>query len=449
MKTFIKFVLILLVAALLVAAGFGYGRWYSTRPASVANARTVLYYVDAMHPWYKSDKPGIAPDCGMKLVPVYADGKQGEAAQETRKVLRYEDPKDPKYTSDKPGLNPDTGNDLQPVYEAGPPNAFQLGQDKQQAIGVRYEVAGLSLAGDALRANGRVVADETRTIRIQARTEGWIDTVAADFTGKLIQKGQALFTLYSPDMLATQQELLLAMRGHKMMQGSSMEGSEANAMAMVGAARRRLELLKMPPEQIDEVQRTGQAIHSITVYAPAGGYVITRNAFPGQRVTPETELYTLTDLSRVWVMADVFEVDAARVRVGQAARVVLPGGGHLTARITYIQPQVDAATRTMKVRLELENPENRLKPDMYVDVAIDPGSTRRLMVSAEAVIDTGVTRTIFIDHGNGSLEPRQVETGARIGDRIEILKGLKTGERYAASGVFLLNSENQMKAGPK
>jgi Cu(I)/Ag(I) efflux system membrane fusion protein len=192
------------------------------------------------------------------------------------------------------------------------------------------------------------------------------------------------------------------------------------------------------------VERTGEAMHSITVYAPAGGYIITRNAFPGQRVTPDTELYTLTDLSHVWIMADVFEVDAARVHTGQSARI-----GNNVARITFIQPQADPATRTIKVRLELDNPDQTLKPDMYVDVVIATGGARRLMVPAEAVLDTGAIKTIFIDRGNGTLEPRQVTTGVHSGDRVEILTGLTAGERYTASGAFLLNSEYQMKAGPR
>jgi RND family efflux transporter MFP subunit len=172
-----------------------------------------------------------------------------------------------------------------------------------------------------------------------------------------------------------------------------------------------------------------------------------RNAFPGQRVTAETELYTLADLSGVWVMADIFEADAPRIRVAQAAHISLPGEAtsHF-ARITYIQPQIDAVTRTMKIRLEMANPNMQLKPDMFVDVAIDIASAPRLSVPAESVVDAGTTKTVFLDRGNGYFEPRDVETGERFDDRIEILKGLKAGDRIVISGTFLLNSETQMKA---
>lgn len=444
----VRFVLTFLAVGLVFVFGFGYGRWYSTRPAPKSE-RKILYYVDAMHPWYKSDKPGIAPDCGMKLQPVYADGtiRQGSEAP-ARKIVRYRDPQDPKYTSDKPGLNPATGNDLEPVYADQPtPGAIQISAEKQQLIGMRYGAAEWSSDGQALRFAGRVVADETRVTRVHAKVEGWIEGASVDFTGQLIKQGQPLLTLYSPELLASQQELLLAMKAKGLMQHSSMAESADNSAALVEAARRRLELWDLSQSQIDEIERTGKPIKSIPLYSPADGYVTARNAFPGQRITPETELYAITDLSRVWVMADVFEPDAPQIRLGQYATVSFPGSsGTLGARVAYLQPEVDPATRTMKVRLELANPGLKLKPEMFVDVLMQVGGGRLLTVPAEAVLDSGVTKTIFLDRGNGYFEPRQVETGQRISDRVEILKGLQPGERIVISAAFLLDSESQMKS---
>jgi RND family efflux transporter MFP subunit len=178
---------------------------------------------------------------------------------------------------------------------------------------------------------------------------------------------------------------------------------------------------------------------------------MSRNAFPGQKVTAETELYTLLDLSDVWVMADVFEADAQRVRVGQGGRVSFSGGESIFARVTYVQPQVDPATRTTKVRLELANPNMQLRPDMWVDVDLDFGGQRRLSVPTDAVLDAGTVKKVFVDRGNGYFEPRVVETGDRFSDggggRVEITKGLKAGEQIVTSGTFLLNSESQMKPG--
>ncbi|SPE42638.1 Efflux transporter, RND family, MFP subunit (fragment) [Candidatus Sulfopaludibacter sp. SbA3] len=213
----------------------------------------------------------------------------------------------------------------------------------------------------------------------------------------------------------------------------------------MAAARRRLELWDLSPEQVAEVERTGKAIKSITLYAPAAGYLTTRNAFPGQKIMPETELYAITDLSRVWVMADVSESDAPQVRLGQSARIELPGGAALSARVSYLQPQIDPTTRTLKARLDVANPGMRLRPDMFVDVEMQLGGARRLMVPADAVLDSGAAKTIFMDRGNGYLEPRQVETGQRLGGRVEIVKGLTADERIVISGAFLLNSESQMK----
>ncbi len=413
MMRLLKFLLFVVFVAALVAGGFGYGRWYSTRTAVAKDNRKPTYYVDPMHTWYKSDKPGIAPDCGMKLVPVYPDGSQG-------------------------------ASDAAPAD-----NSVRTAAEQQQLIGVRYETAAWSNPTDSLHAVGRVMADETRMTRVQARTDGWIDTVVADFTGKFIAKGEPLLTYYSPELHASEQEFLLAIKAVAAMQASSMHDSAANSHALVEASRKRLELLRMTPAQIDEVERTEKPLASITLFAPASGFITARNAFPGQKFTPETELYTLADLSQVWVIADVFEADAARVHVGQTARISFPGGGGtLTAKVAYIQPQVDPATRTLKVRFVMPNP-GALKPDMYADVELESGGTRRLMVPAEAVLDAGTSKTMFFDSGNGHFEPRTVETGERLGERVEILSGLKAGERYAASGVFLLNSDSQMKAGTK
>jgi len=411
------FFLALIGVGLVFVFGFGYGRWYSTRPVETKGERKILYYVDAMHPWYKSDKPGVAPDCGMKLEPVYAGGDGPIGA-----------------------------------HESPPPaDAVQVTPDQQHLIGVRYGEAEWSAEAETIHAAGRVVPDETRITRVQARTDGWITEVSTDFTGKFVTKGQPLLSLYSPELFAAQQEYLLALKARTVMRHSSMHESMANNDALAEASKRRLLLLNLTEAQIAGVEQTLKPVQSVVLYAPASGYVMTRNAFSGQRITAETELYTLVDLSSVWVMADVFEVDAQRVRPGQSAHVLIPGsGGSTFARVSYIQPQIDPVTRTLKVRLELANPRMQLRPDMWVDADIEMVGARRLSVPAGAVLDAGTMKTIFVDRGKGYFEPRMVETGARYtdgsGDRVEILKGLKAGERIVTSGTFLLNSESQMKS---
>jgi RND family efflux transporter MFP subunit len=448
----LRYLAALVGIGLIFVAGFGYGRWYSTRPAAVMQGRKVLYYVDSMHPWYRSDKPGIAPDCGMKLTAVYADGGAAGATaaastDDTRKILRYRDPKEPAYVSDKPGMNPATGNDLEPVYaDALPTGAIQVSADRQQLAGVRYGLAEVRAVTETIHAAGRVVPDERLMTRVQARAEGWITAVAADFVGKAVAKGEPLVTLYSPELVAAQSEFLLALRAKTVMRHSSMAETAGNNDSLAEAARRRLQLLNFTPEQVAELERTGKPQDSITLYAPATGYVMTRNAVKGQRVSAETELYTLADLRDVWVMAEILESDAPRVRMNQAARVLVAGSGaSLFARVAFIQPQVDPVTRTMKVRLELANPGGRLRPDSFADVTFELSGAARLSVPAEAVVDTGTSQTVFMDLGNGNFMPRAVRIGERFGDRVEILQGLAAGDRIVVSGAFLLNSETQMR----
>ena len=397
----------------MVAAAFLGGleleRWHAKPAAAGPAERKVLYWVDPMHPWYKSDKPGIAPDCGMKLVPMYA------------------------------------GEQLPNRVAA---NAVQVSPEKQQSIGVEYGTAEYETTADTIRAAARVTLDETKIVKVQTRLEGWIDRVFADFTGKYVKKGDPLATVYSPDALATQQEYLLALRAQHIMHDDAMPAMAAGNDNLVAAARKRLELWDISGPQIDEVGRTGKPIENLTVYAPASGYVTERNAFPKQHVTSDTVLYTLADLSSVWVLADVFEYEAAGVRLGQAATLTLDylPGRTFYGRVSYILPGVDPASRTLKARIAFDNPGGLLKPDMYGQVEIHTGGARRLMAPESAVLDSGDRQVVYVDRGNGNLEPRPVRVGEHVGGKVEILAGLTAGERIVTSGNFLLDSESQLKA---
>jgi RND family efflux transporter MFP subunit len=445
------------LAALLVvtlAFGGGYVIRATKSPGSAAKGRQILYYVDPMHPAYKSDKPGVAPDCGMTLEPVYADetASTGTGEHAGHTVLYYQDPQDPKYRADKPGLNPETGNTLEPVYAEAtppvPPGAIKISPERQQLIGVKFATVELSGQPRSIRSVGKVTFDETRVAHVHTRIDGWIEKVFVDFTGDFVKQGQPMLTIYSPEMLASQQELLLAARARDLMRDNPLASAAEHGNSLFEAARRRLELWQLKDDQIDQVLRTGQTIHSITVYAPASGFVSERKAFPNQKVTPDSDLYTITDLSRIWIVADVFESDITSIRIGDKAYVSFPNGNtpSLGARVTYIQPQVDPMTRTLKVRLDASNPGTRMKPDMYVNVEFGIAGARQLVVPAEAVLDTGDRQTVFVDLGNGYLEPRQVVVGERFGDRVAITSGLSAGERVVSSGTFLIDSESQLKA---
>jgi membrane fusion protein, copper/silver efflux system len=359
-----------------------------------------------MHPHVHSDKPGTCPICGMNLV----ERKEGEMPSSNRGI--------------------------------------QVSTEKQQLIGVRTGTAEVTTEARDIHAQGKVTYDETAISHVHSRVEGWIEDVFVDFTGKWVRRGEPMLTIYSPEMLASQRELLLAAKARKVLEKSTIAGTAGQTEAMFEAAKRRLELWEFSGPQIEQILASGEPIRYYTLYAHHSGYVTERKAFPHQKATPDMELYTIVDLSRVWVVADVFESDAALVRPGQNAKISLSylPGQSLNARVTFIQPEVDPTTRTIKVRLEAANPGQQLKPEMFVAVDLRIPSAPMLTVPAEAVLDSGTRKTVFLDKGDGRFEPREVEAGERRDGRVVITKGLSAGEKIAVSGVFLLDSETQLKS---
>ncbi|MBS1859066.1 MAG: efflux RND transporter periplasmic adaptor subunit [Acidobacteria bacterium] len=403
-------VISLLAIAAAAAGGYGYGRWYA-RPA--AGERTPLYWVDPMHPWYKSPRPGVAPDCNMQLVPVYP----GEEARYERRANRL------------------------------PPGTVQVATEKQQLIGVEYGTVDYGAVNSSIRAVARVTLDETRFTKVHSKLEGWIEEVFADFVGQQVHKGDPLLTIYSPEALASQQEFLLAGKAQHLLHDNPVHEMAGSTENLVAAARKRLELWDFTGAEIDRIASTGKAIQDVTVRAPLGGFIMERNAYPKQRVMADTTFYTIADLSEVWVIADVYEYEAAAIRLGTPATLTVTAypGRAFTGKVSYILPQVDPATRTLKVRIEFANPGFALKPDMFGEVEFQTGGARRLVVPATAVLNSGDRQTVFVDRGNGFFEPREVKIGEQGGGRIEILSGLRAGERIVISGNFLLDSESQLK----
>ena len=331
----------------------------------------------------------------------------------------------------------------------GPPEgAFQISPEKQQLIGVQYGTVEYQTISKTLRAVGKVAFDETKITRINPKVEGWIEDVYVDFTGKLVKKGQPLITIYSPDLVQTQQEYLLAVKGRKELGESPFPEATDFSKSLVESSRRRLELWDISDAQINELERRGTPTKTMTLYAPASGFVMTRNAFPKQRVTPDTELYSLVDLSTVWVIADIYEYEAADVKLGQSASVTLSSypGREFRGKITYIFPQVDSTTRTLKVRVELANSNYALKPDMYGDVTFNISYGRSLVVPQEAVMDSGSEQLVYVSRENGYFEPRKVQLGAKVDDKYIVVAGLKAGERVVTSGNFLIDSESKLKS---
>ena len=329
-----------------------------------------------------------------------------------------------------------------------PETAFKISPEKQQLIGVQYGTVEYQTISKSLRAVGKVAFDETKMSRINPKIEGWIEQVYVDFTGKLVKKGQPLLTIYSPDLVSTQEEYLLAIKGRRQLGESPFPEAVNFSESLVKSARRRLELWDISEEQIKDLEKRGTPSRTMTLYAPTSGFVTTRNAFPRQRVMPDTELYAIADLSNVWVIADIYEFEAADIKLGQPATVTISSypGRDFNGKITYIYPQVENSTRTLKVRVELANKGFLLKPDMYGDVTLNINYGNRLAVPQEAVMDSGSEQLVYVSLGDGYFEPRKVQLGAKVDNKYIVVAGLKAGERVVTSGNFLIDSESKLKS---
>ncbi len=323
----------------------------------------------------------------------------------------------------------------------------QISPTRLQEIGVTMAEAELKNVTDELHVPGNVDIDEQRLSYVQTRFAGWIQNVSANATYQYVSKGQRLFTIYSPELVSTEQEYLLAKRNQNAF-ATDMHGTAAEESDwLLQAAEERLRQFDVSPVAIATLKQTGQVQREIPVNSPASGYITERNALPNTYVQPDMKLYTIADLSTVWVYANVFQNDVGRLKPGNPAQVTVDAypGRNFTGRIDQILPQVDPATRTAKVRLVFRNPGVALKPGMYVNVGISVPLGRQLMIPASGVLQAGSRNVAFVDHGQGNLEPREIEVGPQLDDSLVVLKGLRAGERIVSSANFLVDSEAQLQ----
>jgi membrane fusion protein, copper/silver efflux system len=320
---------------------------------------------------------------------------------------------------------------------------------RQQLIGVRTAPVTRGPMQHTLRTVGVVRYDETSLADVNLRIEGWIRDLYVDYTGQPIQKAQPLFTLYSPDLLATQHEYLLALKTRDQMQRSVIPEARERAEQLVASARQRLALWSLPEEEILALEEKRQAPEVVVFRSPASGFVIEKQALRGMHVMPGQTLYKVANLSVVWVEADVYEQEMALARVGQRAKVTLDAypGESFDGRAIYIYPFVEENTRTVKVRFQFANPRGRLKPGMYANVEIQGREASGMTVPANALLDSGTDKLVFVAEGDGYFTPRPVKVGRNLGDRIQILDGVKEGEQVATGATFFLDSESQLRAG--
>src|SRR5882724_1815317 len=352
-------------------------------------------------------------------------------------------------TSNASESQPGAAGEMQMSNMQEAPRApIQLTPQRMQSIGIVLGKAESKLVNSELRFYGNVQVDERRQAYVQTRFAGWIRKVYADATCNFIGKGQPLFTIYSPDLVSTQQEYLLAKKNSEALQKSSVSGVALGAATLFSAAKERLLQWEVSPAEIQKLDQTGKAITDLTIHSPVSGYITQKNALPNMYVQPETMLYTIADLSDVWVLAQVFQSDAGRIKPGDPAQVTVDAYPDriFRGRVDQILPQLDVNTRTLPVRLVFANPGLKLRPGMYVNVYLKLPMGRQLVIPASAVFHTGSKNLVFAYSGEGTIEPREVELGSQVGDELVILKGLKAEEEIVTSANFLIDSEAQLQA---
>jgi Cu(I)/Ag(I) efflux system membrane fusion protein len=336
----------------------------------------------------------------------------------------------------------------------------EISSEQQKLIGVKTMKVSVMPMKKIIRTVGRVEVDESRQATINAKTEGWIEKLYVNTTGSYISKGQKIAEIYSPELLATQQEFLTALQwakdaadnksGTDKATSSPSELSKMlarDAAATLDAARQRLLLWDVSPAQIRTIEKTGKPVRTLTLYAPVSGYVTQKMVVAGMKIMPGEKMLDIADLSSLWVVADIYEYELPLVKVGHQATITLASlpGVELTSKIDYIYPDLSAQTRTAKVRLKLSNSNRQLKPQMFTNVEIKINLGNKLVIPESAVMDTGRAMVVYVDLGNGAFEPREIKTGMRANGYVEVLRGLKSGESVVAAANFLVDSEAQLK----
>ena len=335
-----------------------------------------------------------------------------------------------------------------PATTTTPRGDVTIDPRRQQLIGVRTVAAKRTEMMPTIRAVGTVRSAETRLADINLRLDGWIRELFVDYTGQPISKGQPLFALYSPDLLATENEYLLALKTREQLQSSQVADARERADQLVASARQRLALWGLPDAELRSLDEERRAHDTVTFRSPVTGVVMEKTAVQGMHVTAGQTLYKIADLSIVWVEADVYERETALVHVGGRATITLDAypGERFDGRVVYIYPYVDENTRTNKVRYEFANARGRLKPGMFANIEIAAPAGLAIVVPLNALLDSGQEQIVFIGHGDGYFEPRRVKVGRRVGDEVQILAGVKEGELVATGAAFFLDSESQLRA---
>lgn len=405
-----------------------------------------------MHPNYFSDKPGNCPICGMKLVPVNVEQPQSSAISGgDRKILYYRDAMNPAHTSPRPGKTPD-GMDLAPVYEdeaASEGGAVKIDPLTVQNIGVKTETVEMRSLKKDIRVSANIDLNETTVSIVNTKIMGWVEKLLVDFTGQPVKKGQPLLSLYSPDLVSTQDEYLQALRYRKGLPETASPDARKGADDLVASSKRRLMNWDIPESEIKALEDRGTPQKAMVIYSPSSGVVLEKMVVAGQNVAAGTALYKIADLSTVWAIANVFQEDLPYVKIGMETSVDLPSLPNRTfaGRVQFIAPVLDPTTKTAAVRIAIRNtPDFVLKPQMFANVeVVSPVAKSALSVSQQSVLHTGTRDIIIISLGNGLFRPQEVKVGMAAGGFVQVLSGLVEGQTIVTSAQFLLDSESNLK----
>ena len=327
------------------------------------------------------------------------------------------------------------------------PGTVQITPERQQLIGVKYGNVEMKPLEKVIRTVGRVDYDEKRIVTVSPKIGGWIEDLYVDFTGRFVKKGEPLLTIYSPELVSTQEEYLIALRAKKDLAKSSFPEVAGSGESLAESAKRRLKLWDITDDQIKALEESGQVKKTLTLHSPFSGFVLEKAAYKGMNVMPGVALFKLADLSVVWLYADIYEYELPFIRLGQEASIQLSyiPAETFRGKAIYIYPSLNPETRTAKVRFEIPNSHERLKPEMYANVEIKVHLGQKLVVPEGAIIDTGLRQLAIVDKGSGYFEPREVKVGAKVDNYYEVIKGLKAGERVVTSANFLIDSESKLK----
>src|SRR3984893_3070388 len=328
-------------------------------------------------------------------------------------------------------------------------SAIFVAPEKQQLIGMRTVAAEIGTLTKEIRIVGKVTYDETRLTHIHSKVSGYIEEVFADSVGKSVRAGDPLFTIYGPDLVATEQDFLLALRSRELLRTSTLASAAQGSENLIAAAKERLRLWDVTDQEIQRLEAEGKMTHAMAVYSPVTGVVMERAAYHhGTFVDPSKDLFTIVDLSRVWVLGEAYETDLPFIRTGQAAEIELPysgGGRKIRGRVDFIYPFLDPKSRTAQVRMEFANPNLSLKPEMFTNISMSVAIGRQVLIPQDALMDTGSEQYVFIDKGDGYVQPRKVKVSAEAGEKVGIEQGLKAGERVVTGANFVVDSESRLK----